>query len=104
MAYCENRKKIAVLVSGQIRNSSLHLGDNVEFETSFKNNVLNQGNTNNYDLHVFFCVDKINTNRLQDLCGDHLKGVIQLDHENEKNPLNVEEIEKTYFEYYNNRR
>jgi len=104
MAYCETKKKIAILVSGQIRNSSLHLGDNTEFETSFKNNVLNQGNTNDYDLHVFFCVDKINTDRLKDLCGDHLKGVIQLDHENIKNPLNVEEIEKQYFEYYNNKR
>lgn len=104
MAYSENKKKFAILVSGQIRNSSLYLGNNTEFETSFKNNVLNQDNSNDYDLHVFFCVDKINTDRLQDLCGDHLKGVIQLDDENIKNPLNVGEIEKTYFEYYNNRR
>ena len=85
---CQFQKKtIAILVSGQIRNSSLYLGDNKEFETSFKNNVLNQDNTNDYDLHVFFCVDKINTDRLNEFCGDHLKGVIQLDYENIKKIL-----------------
>jgi len=48
---------------------------------------LNQDNTNDYDLHVFFCVDKINTDRLNEFCGDHLKGVIQLDYENIKKIL-----------------
>jgi hypothetical protein len=58
MSISKTKKTIAILVSGQIRNSSLYLGDNKEFEDSFKDNVLNQDNLNDYDLHAFFCVDK----------------------------------------------
>lgn len=98
------QKNLAILVTGQIRNSSLYLGANVEFVNSFKKNVLNKELTEKYNVSVFFCVDRIHEESLKKCCGNYLKKYIELDVENIKNPLNLQELEKNYFDYYNNRK
>jgi hypothetical protein len=98
-------KKIAILVGGQIRNSDLgYKGNNTTFSHDFKHNILSKEITDNYDVDVFFCVDEINKEALENCCGNYLRGVIQLNKENIEEPLDLDELEKNYLSYYENRR
>ena len=97
-------EKIAILVCGQIRNSNLgYKHNNTIFSNDLKNNLLSKEITDNYDINIFFCVDEINKESLSKCCGNYLKDVIQLNYENIEEPLDLEKIEKNYFNYFENR-
>ena len=66
------KKKIAVLISGQIRNNSLRdNGDNRQFVDSFKRHLLNEQILLEYDVNIFFVTDKINRAKTIEYFGEN---------------------------------
>jgi len=97
-------KKIAILISGQIRNNSLNNGDNYIFENAFTEFILNKKTTDNYEINVFFVTDESNKEKVQNYFGSYLKGFTMQNHDNCNDILSFSECEKKYLEYYNYRK
>ena len=98
------KKSIAILIVGQIRTNSLGNGNNNGFVDTFKSNFLNNQTIEKYNIDIFIAVDKIKTEKAFAYFGSHLKKIIQLDHENIKNPLDLDFYIEKYMEYYNYRK
>jgi hypothetical protein len=97
------RKKIAILIVGEIRTNSLGKGNNTGFVDTFKKNFLNKDVISNYDINIFFVTDKIDEEKANNYFGDYLKGLIQVSKQNE-NDLNLNEMINNYMNYYNYRK
>jgi hypothetical protein len=97
-------KNIAILVCGQIRRSALYMGDDYRFQDTFVKYILSKDVCENYNINIFFVVDKINKEKLYNIFDNFVKGLLQLDYENIKEPLNLNELDKKYLDYYNNRK
>lgn len=102
-----SHKKIAILVCGQIRNSNLgnesYCNDNT-FSNDFKKYIINESNLSEYYINIFFSVNNINKNKLNDLCGNNLKGLIELDYEFADPEIDINQLKNNYYNYYNNRK
>jgi hypothetical protein len=102
------KSNIAILVCGQIRNSNL--GNDLinctsnKFANSFKNCILNSKNIEEHNINIFFSVDNINANKLNYLCGNNLKGIVETDYESIANDIDLEELKLKHIEYHNNRK
>ena len=98
------KKKIAILIVGQIRTNSLGMGNNTSFEKEFKQNILNEEILQNYDVNIFFVTDRIIKEKAYNYFGESLKGLMETDFEDLDEPLNLNEIISKYMEYYNFRK
>ena len=99
----EKKPRIAVLIHGEIRTNSLGKGTNDSFVYTFKNCFLTDKIINNYEVNIFFVVDKCIPEKVYDYFGVYLKGLLQLDKENIKEPLNVQQYIDNYMYYYDYR-
>lgn len=98
------KKKIAVLIVGQIRTNSLGKGNNTSFENEFKQSILNDEILKNYDVNIFFVTDRIIKEKAYNYFGEKLKGIMETDYEDIDEPLNLNELLNKYMEYYNFRK
>ena len=97
-------KKIAILISGEIRTNSLGYGKNKSFCDSFKKYIMNDKILNEYEISIFFVTDKICLFKAKKFFGNYLKKILTLDTDNIKEPLNLEELIDKYNNYYNFRK
>ena len=98
------KKKIAILISGEIRSNSLGGGKNHSFVETFNKNVLNKDVLNHYDVNIFFVTDKINEKLAYDYFGENLKGLLQLSFQDIDNPLPLDIYIHNYLQYHNYRK
>lgn len=98
-----NKQKIAFLICGEIRSNSLGGGKNIQFEDTFKQNVLSDEVMNGYEVNIFFVTDKIIEEKAYAYFGEHLKGLLQLSFQDIPYPLNLDELVNNYMQFYNYR-
>ena len=98
------KKKIAILITGEIRSNSLGTGSNTTFVDTFKKNVLNNDVLNNYDINIFFVTDKIDKNKAHEYFGEYLKDLLQVSFQDIDEPLNLDILISNYLNYYNYRK
>jgi hypothetical protein len=96
--------KIAILISGQIRNNSLGKGTNTQFVDTFNQYFLNTDLTENYEINIFLAVDKALPEKIYSYFGNYLKSHIFLDENDIKEPINLEESIDNYISFYKLRR
>ena len=95
------KKKIAILICGEIRNNILgDNGDNCQFGDSFKTHLLNEDILLEYDINIFFVTDKINREKTIEYFGESIKGLLQLSRETIDEELDLGELTKNYLNYY----
>lgn len=94
------KKKIAILIVGEIRTNSLGKGMNNSFINEFKQYVLNEEILNKYEINIFFVTDNIVKEKVYKYFGEHLKGLLETDYEDIDEPLNLTDLINKYLEYY----
>lgn len=97
-------KKIAILISGKMRTNSLANGPNTSFETTFKQYILNNQITDNYEVNIFLVTDKANDEKIYNYFGNYLKGFVMQDYDNHDDILDSSNCVKKYLECYNYRK
>ena len=99
-----NRKKIAILITGEIRTNSLGKGTNTSFVDTFKKNILNEDILNNYDVNIYFVSDKTDVKKTYEYFGEYLKDLLELSFQDIDEPLNLNLLIDNYLDYYNYRK
>ena len=97
-------KKIAILISGQMRTNSLANGPNTLFETTFEKYILSKEITDNYEVNIFLVTDKANDEKVYNYFGNYLKGFVMQDYDNHDDMLDTSNCVKKYLECYNYRK
>lgn len=98
------KEKIAVLVIGEIRTSSLGMGTNTSFCDSFKKYLMNEKIMNEFEINVFFVTDKICLEKAKIFFGDCLKSILTTDTENINVPLELNIYIDKYQQHYDYRK
>ncbi|AYV80243.1 MAG: hypothetical protein Gaeavirus20_8 [Gaeavirus sp.] len=93
-------KKLAILITGEMRTCSLGKGTNTTFINTFKQNVLTDDIMKNYEINIFFVTDKADKDKVHNYFGQYLKNLLMLDHNNIQHPLNLQTYIDNYHSYY----